>query len=515
MPKINSPKLFHLIKSLTPTERRYFKLWVAPSGEKNNKYILLFDAIEAQPEFDDEALKNLIYPEESLEGKKYSELKNYLYHEILKALQYFDEKTSVEFRIKNMLLNVKVLFKRSLFNECKEQLQKIKKLAREYEDFLALLEVLRWEKELAYAMTDITFLNKYLEDLRQEELRYLKEQTALMELRNLFFTLLVELRKDLNRNKEHLAQLKKLAENEWINKPELTFSTTANLLRLRFISAYYFSISEFEKFYQTSKILLGEVENHPHFLREGVSEYISILNNHIVSCGQLEKYEEVRHYLEKLKNIEPITKDDALKIHRQYYLAKFRLCISSGAFEEGLEALKNHEAESLDFEKFFFEKNTFFFHYFLIYFGANNYEKALQYLHEWLNMPRNIERQDLQSLARVLNLIIHFEMKNDILLESLLRSTERFLRKRNVYRFEKLMVQFIKNSRKMLHKSEIKQGLQNLQAELKQLMQLPEEAQLIKMFDFESWLESKLSGKLFKDIVREKFKAKSTAPPVA
>lgn len=512
MPKIDSPKLFNLIKSLTPTERRYFKMWVDPNNEKNSKYILLFDAIEAQTDFDDAALKKLIYPEKTPESRKYSELKNYLYNEILKALQHFDEKTSVEFRIKNMLLNVKVLFKRSLFHECKEQLQKIKKLALEYEDYLALLEVLRWEKELAYTMTDIALLNRQLESFRKNELEYLGEQTTITELRNLFFKLLVELRKDVTRSKEHLVQLKKIADNNLINHPANTVSTTAHLFRLRFLSAYYFSISDFEKFYETSKTLLKEVAAHPHFLKESVSEYISVLNNHIVSCGQLEKYAEVRTYLQKLKSVQPITKDDALKIHRQYYLAKFRLCISSGEFEEGIEALKSHESESLHFEKFYFEKNTFYFHYFLIYFGVNDYEKALHYLNEWLNMPRNIERQDLQSLARVLNLIIHFEMKNDILLESLLRSTQRFLRKRSVYQFEKLMVQFIKDSRKMFLKDEIKKALQNLQSELKRLLMLPEEAQLIKMFDFESWLESKLTGKPFKEIVREKFNRKSTPP---
>ena len=67
----------------------------------------------------------------------------------------------------------------------------------------------------------------------------------------------------------------------------------------------------------------------------------------------------------------------------------------------------------------------------------------------------------------------------------------------------------------MFQKDEIKKALQILQSDLKRLMQLPEEGQLIKMFDFESWLESKLSSKPFQKIVQEKFNKKSTSPPVA
>ena len=51
MPKTASPKLFQLIKAMTGSEKRYFKLYI---GDKKKKYIQLFDAIEAQEQFDDE-----------------------------------------------------------------------------------------------------------------------------------------------------------------------------------------------------------------------------------------------------------------------------------------------------------------------------------------------------------------------------------------------------------------------------------------------------------------------------
>lgn len=57
MPKTPSSRLFDLIKSLSGSEKRYFK--VMNKAESNSKYWLLFEAIEEQEQFDDEALQKI------------------------------------------------------------------------------------------------------------------------------------------------------------------------------------------------------------------------------------------------------------------------------------------------------------------------------------------------------------------------------------------------------------------------------------------------------------------------
>ena len=128
MPKTPSNKLFNLINSLSGSEKRYFKLFVNKNQRsKDNKYILLFDAVDAQDISNDEALRKIIYPNQEIQSRKFSELKNYLYELILKSMQGFDEKTSIEYKLKGMLLNIKVLFKRSHFEDCIEMMNKAKK----------------------------------------------------------------------------------------------------------------------------------------------------------------------------------------------------------------------------------------------------------------------------------------------------------------------------------------------------------------------------------------------------
>ena len=150
MPKTPSNKLFNLINSLSGSEKRYFKLFANKNQTgKYSKYTLLFDAIDAQEISDDEALRKVIYPNQEIQSRKFSELKNYLYELVLKSLKGFDEKTSIEYKLKGMLLNIKVLFKRSRFEDCIEMMQKAKKLVVKYEAFEHNLELLAWEKKIA------------------------------------------------------------------------------------------------------------------------------------------------------------------------------------------------------------------------------------------------------------------------------------------------------------------------------------------------------------------------------
>ena len=248
------------------------------------------------------------------------------------------------------------------------------------------------------------------------------------------------------------------------------------------------------------------MEAKPIFLEEDVSEYISVLSNLVASCSILVRYEEMKQYLERFKTLRTKTSDDELKIHRQYYLGQFEYCIRTGNFKTGLELLVQHQKEAKRFDKKHFESNSFYFNYFYIHFGVNDYSKALEYLNQWLNLPRNIERQELQSMARILNLIIHYEIGNTLLIESLIRSTYRFLQKRDgLNELESKVMNFIKNSHKIHSRRELKTVLKTLKKDIQDLPFLPAEKAVLKLFDIEAWLESKIQNKPFSQVIQEKY----------
>lgn len=512
MPKTPSNKLFRLIKSLSGSEKRYFKLFINSGNSKSNKYIQLFDAIDLQEEFDEEKLKQSIYADEPIQSRKYSELKAYLYDTILRSLQFYDEKTAIDFKLNGMLQNIRVLFKRSLFEDCLDMLQKLKKLALKYEKFGVILEVLDWEKQIAYTRTDITYLDKELDRINEEERFASAQIDNIISYRNVFFQLLIQLRKGrsirLGSQKEKLKAM--IGPTLFENKENIK-THKALILYYRVHANYYYAIADFHNFHSSSKELIELIESKPYLLKEEQAEYISAISNFALSCIVLKEYAILKKTIEKFKKVNPITKDDELKIHRQYYTFNFRLCIDTGEFQEGEKALEEHLLKVKKFDASLFEKSTFYFQYFYIYFGAGNYDKALEHLNNWLSMSKSIERKDLQSLARILNLLIHFEMGNSLLVDSLLRNTQRFLSKEKIFfEFENSFVRFIKEANKNLSKKELKQLCINLKEDLKRIAQIPEEKAMLQLFDIEAWLESKIEQKLFAQIVKQKYQMNET-----
>ena len=508
MPKTPSDRLYRLIHSLSGSEKRYFKLFAREGGGGDNKYLRLFEAIEQQAEFDEEALKQRIYGPDPIESRKYSELKNYLFEWILKSLQAYDEKTSADYRLKSTLLGVRALFRRSRYEDALYWLEKARRLARQYEHFTSLVEVVNWEKQIAYARTDIAFLDAELTRMEREEREYLRQLENLATYRSIFLQLLTSLRKDASLRREEQARfIEGLLDHPQLQHIDQAISHQARVYFYRILSVASYARKDYPRFYELNRELIQLMEGRPDLLREDVSEYISALSNMALSCGYMRRIDELREVLKKFRKVRPNTPDDELKIHRQYYMNQFGLCIAQGDFEEGLKALKEHQEEVQRFSEALFRKNTFYYQYFYIYFGVGNYEQALAYLNEWLALSGNIERKDLQSLARILNLIIHFEMGNTLLLESLIRSTQRFLKKEeHMYEYERAMLHFIKTSIRAIDKREEKKAFQLLQKQLESLHALPSERPMLDLFDIQAWVESKIRQIPFAEVVRIRYR---------
>ena len=123
-----------------------------------------------------------------------------------------------------------------------------------------------------------------------------------------------------------------------------------------------------------------------------------------------------------------------------------------------------------------------------------------------------MEREDLQSLARMLALIIHFEMGNTVLLESLLRSATRFLQKKNrLYELERRFFLFMAELMRAAGKQEQRIAFQKMQLDLQELANWPEAQALLQTFDLEAWLDSKISLQSFAQTVRAKWHSQRNA----
>ena len=126
MPRTISEDVFHLIKSLTKPEKRYFKMYASTGNVKSNTiYVRLFDAIEQQKLYDEQKLLKKI---PDLKPSYLSDTKNNLGELILESLQWYNSNKNVNARLRSLISNIEVLFTKGLFKQCIKQIKKAKEL---------------------------------------------------------------------------------------------------------------------------------------------------------------------------------------------------------------------------------------------------------------------------------------------------------------------------------------------------------------------------------------------------
>ncbi len=508
MSKTPSDKLFRLIHSLSGSELRYVSIYLKRQATRSDqKYLLLFQTIAAQATQDETALQKKVYGDEKITSRKYSQLKAYLYQALLNALQLYDEGSSIVYKINNLLQKVRVLYNRSHYRECLELLTKGKKIGEEYELFLELVEVLDWRKKIAYARENIAFLDAELQNIDKEEQSHVEQIRNLSVYQRILYELIISRRKyAVLRSADQQQWLAEILAHPLLESPEKALSIRARILYFRIRSNAAYSMLKYDDFYSYSQSQIDLMEEYPMLLREDKSAYIYGMTNLIQACGLLKKYDEVKYNLLKFKELKGVSKDDDFRIFKHYNALTFRLCIQTGAFEEGWKVFQEHLKDLPRYEGQSLERGSFYFQYFYISFGKGTYDEALKYLNLWLNLPRSIEREDLQSLARMLNLIIHYEMGNIVLLESLIKNTYRYLRRKNqVYEFEKTLLQFFQQAVKGNDRTRLSNAWKELKIAIEELAEQPSEKILLEYFDFTSWIESKINKIPFATVVANRY----------
>ena len=114
----NNDNLFQLIKSLTKSEKRYFKIDTQKQGDNKN-FIVLFDLIEAQDEYDEEKLKLKLKDNFEI-IKNIGSYKNYLFESILECLQNYNNYDSIANKLNKLLSKIKILESKGLYKICME-----------------------------------------------------------------------------------------------------------------------------------------------------------------------------------------------------------------------------------------------------------------------------------------------------------------------------------------------------------------------------------------------------------
>lgn len=501
-----STELFDLIKSLTKSEKRFFKLSSSlQSGEKN--YLKVFDFIEKQNEYDEAQLKSKFSDEVFI--KHLPSEKNHLYKLIMKSLRLYSSGQSISSVLFEDLKNIEILYNKALYKECDKFVVRAKATAAKYEEFYHWFDLISWEKKLIDSEYESGVFSKDIDELVEEEemviakLRNLAEYMVIYSKINLIFR-----SGGFTRNEKERKVVEDIAKYHLINGKNTAISTKAATI------CYYIKglcaatnrnyEDSFTFFNRTKEIF----DDNPAVKSESAKRYVLTLF-HLLRCHiDNEDYKSAKELIESIRELKTQkmfkSTDIMVQIYAKSYDQELILLHSQGLFKESVELIPEVEKQHIALRGKVSKEMEVLLTYSksYSYFGIGDFKKSLQYLNEVLNDNTQNLRQDIYSFSRLLNLIIHYELGNYEFLEYEVRSTNRYLSKHNRdFKIETVCISHIRKLAKAhidVNRIEI---LEEMKVEIDGLLKDHNERVILEYFNICAWIHSKLNKIPFSEAV--------------
>lgn len=505
-----STELFDLVKSLTKSEKRFFKLSSSlQSGEKN--YLKIFDVIDRQKCYDEEAIKEQFKKETFI--KHFPSEKNHLYKLILKSLRSYHSDNSVSSILKQEIKNIEILYKKALFKECNKFLARAKKIAIEREKFYYWFELLSWEKLLLEEAYEAGEFTKDLDALIKEE------QEVIEKLRNLAaYHVLYSKINYVFRSGGYVRNDKDRALVEEISHhPLIIGRNTAQSCRAATICYYiqgFCATANVDKETAYIKFMrVKEILDNKALVRDDLPKrYILTLSNLLriqIDTGRIDEALEMIQTMRKVSKKTAFSSEDiALRVFKSTYLAEMRIYEKKGEYDKAIVNIDT-VVSGLDVNegKMNKEQELLFLNTIsTVYFGAGRYKESLQWLNRVLNDNEPNLRQDLYSYARLFNLVVHFELGNFDLLEYIIKSTTRYLSKRQRdHDLEVVILNYMKKLVRGTQNSDLRDIFVEFKAELSEQLNRQNDEIILDYFNFIVWIDSKLKGISYGEATKEHY----------
>ena len=296
-----SDDLFQLIISMSMNEKRYFKMFALQyyKGEENIP-IKLYQAIIKQKKYNkSEIIKQF---NNQLTPEKLSKAKNYLYNLILKSLRNYhsDSNPSVNMLLKNILINVEILYEKALFKQCIKLLKKAKKTAYQFDKDSHLLEIYKWEKKVFYSGVSMIKLGETL----NEEALVLIKRNNIHEYDKLLEKFIKLTSGDgLVRSKNELEKMHNLIKHPLLNNEKHAYSFDAKLRFYNIYSLYFQAKGELLNSCKICKKWINLLESNTERINESPFKYITALDNYLLSLDKANGKDRYKflYYVSKLK----------------------------------------------------------------------------------------------------------------------------------------------------------------------------------------------------------------------
>ena len=502
--------LFQLVQSLEKSEKRHFKLYIKRSSSKEDlKIIGLFDALEKMPAFDEKLLLEKL---PGITKSRLANLKTHLYKQLLASLRLLKTTENTDLQLSEHLDHARLLYNKGLKLQSLRILEKAKELAKANQKFNFLAQVISLEKKIETLHITRSSLEKT--QLLAEEATaisgHIDRVTRLSNLALLLYRWYVK--NGHARNEQDEKGIRKFFKSSLPADPTAINGFYEKLYLYQCYCWYAFIRQDFLMYYRYSQKWIDFFDENPAMIVVETGHYIkgmhNLLNAHFV-LRNFQKFEITLRQFEEYARTPMANQHDNFRTHTSIYInsARINQHLMEGSFREGLALVPDVEEKLQAYALFVDTHRILVFNYKIasLYFGAGEYARAIDYLQKIINENHHGLRNDLQCYARVMHLICHYELGNESILDSLIKSVYGFMAKmENLTVVEEEMFRFLRRSQKISAKK-IKPELDDFLQKIKHLEKNRFETRAFAYLDIISWVESKVHEKSMSVIIREKY----------
>ena len=507
---LKSESLIHLINNLTKQEKKEFSLYISNKPEKD--YIFLFRLIDDKKVSDPEELKMSFLAAKPTSS--FNTVVIYLFDLLIDILTRLRTEQDSYYLLFNELLHARVLYEKSMYQECFQVLKKVKEKAVYYENHFALLVAQRLE--LNYLLTldfedmdEQKLLNKqYKMNNTLKSIRQLNEQSSLYEL--LKYRMI---NRGASRSLEETQKLDDLVTCEI----SIVASAGVENFEIKknhqlFQANYFITVGDYKAAFNSFVELNKLFEENSHLWNNPPVYYLMTVEGMLESLRIMHNYEGMNYFIEKLTKLSSPSSSFQLNVTYVIFIYRLFSFIDAGDFDKAGIWIAEHQASLIDKMLLLKEQQQteMSLYIALIHLGNGEYRKARK------RLSATIGRGHLYSLPlfrtiRIVNVMIHYELGDVDYIQSEIRSIKREMSKNKGYnlKVESFLLKFLNYSFADTNRKRRAEIWESMAEEVHALYADKYETQILRKFDFVAWVEAKIFEVPLSDILKREHASKS------
>jgi hypothetical protein len=482
--------LKQLIRFVDGVEKKNIRFSIQKKRPQDtNKLLLMFDlATQNNPINEQEQAQ--IYQNSGYSVDYLAADRNELYNLILDQLADTSQEKSGELQAYRALSRLIVLFDKKLFEQAEKQALKAKKWTLQYELFGATIEILKYQQRIQkyFGRLDLSLA------LLAEQATYWQKHADINTFTTLHYRsaqLRIQLAKA--RNPEQLNAFELIMKNTLLKNIDFSLGFHRTFHQLETYCNYFFVQDQPQTELYYNQQLLALYDYYPHFRKDQplnflvVSTRILAIRRRLFPTQFIEDLAAYRRLADSLQKQKIQAESIIFIFSYNYELDTYLL---QKQWENALALLPDMQAKLKKYESEVDEnfRLTCYFRFAYTYFFCGDYSRALHFLSLVLQDFNPTLRPDVYHIAQIVNIIIHYELGNQKLMQHLVQTTKYSLKKEGLlYKTERILIRYLSRLALLKSKKNVSQTFDNLAAELLTTFADDYEKHVFSIFDFLAW----------------------------